>query len=333
MKQEAKDAARQSKADAKAAAKKVKANQVVPEPHAKPHAGASILALSTGLPGTPSPAKPSPKGAKWAPFVADLQKLAAQAHGRAQAPAALAASMQALCRRAPAWVAALPATEAAGARHDAAAAAAGVADAVLRPIVAHAERTLAHGSASSSGMHGGGGGTWDTLEVPDLLGALRDAAATEYGGATLAAAAAPVRACSELLLLLHCASAGQPPPPGYAACTGEVPSMSSIASMLCIVLFRRVTLESGEALAAKVCVCVGGGCVCVLMKLREEVVWALAGVEVTVGWRGWRGGGVGACGKGTWLWGKAGGVAIVDTRLEPRDVRAACCAADVAGGV
>ncbi|KAG1679492.1 hypothetical protein FOA52_011091 [Chlamydomonas sp. UWO 241] len=247
----------------------VKRNQVAPEPvdgtekkqSKYPRMDAFGSDSPTAATGTdpcivnPQSPVPPPKGAKWGKYVAELQQLAARAASRADLPAKLAASMQGVLHAAPAWLdatAKLPHAERMGACAAAAAAAAGLAEAVLHPVVAHAERTLAHGSASSSsGGHGHGGGSiWDALEVDALLAALSDGARSAYS-TDLKSAAAPAAAAAELLLSLRRAGGLPGGSGGTGVDAGCVPSLSSVAGSLGIVFFRQVTLESGEALASK----------------------------------------------------------------------------------
>jgi hypothetical protein len=124
--------------------------------------------------------------------------------------------MQGLLRQAAAWLdvaeatspPVIPYAEIASMLKACAAAACELADAVLQPIVSHAERLLTHGEASSSSSGtisrapGSSSTRWDTLEAGELIEALQASCQSEYSMG-LQRAMEPGRDAAEMLLLLQ----------------------------------------------------------------------------------------------------------------------------------
>lgn len=214
---------------------KVKRNQVAPEPIAEPeHSAAadtktapdqqqhrasatgsllgSVAAQSlveTGL--TSWNSRQCALKQSWQPFIQELQDLGTKLQGDRAKLTEASAKMQQLLRRAPEWLdtaLASPPTDAACMLQACSNAACQLANCVLQPIVLHAERSLTHGEASSSGSLPRGP-RWDTLDVDQLISALQAGCESEYG-VDLAMAAEPAKLAAELLVLMQQRCARQP---------------------------------------------------------------------------------------------------------------------------
>ncbi|GAX79078.1 hypothetical protein CEUSTIGMA_g6518.t1 [Chlamydomonas eustigma] len=199
----------------------------------------------------------------WPAFIQDLQQWSHAAKSDRSQMLGKASKMQGLLRQAAAWLdmaatttpPVVPYTEIASMLEACSTAACELADAVLQPIVSHAERLLTHGEASSSSSRGtisvpGYSGTrWDTLEAGELLEALQASCQSEYG-MELGSAMEPARAAAEMLLLLQSHSLDPRLRARRQDCV--VTSINSVVSMLGIVFFRRVVLEDESSLRSKV---------------------------------------------------------------------------------
>lgn len=128
---------------------------------------------------------------------------------------------------------------------------------MLGPVVASTERMLSKGTAPSApGSASTAKGTsWDTMEVGELLDAFTQSMDAVYNTpATRTAACGAAGVAADILAVIK-ASAAQPQGSRVALHLFSVPCVNSLASMLGVIFFRKVVLETQVRLSICVHVC------------------------------------------------------------------------------
>lgn len=244
-------------------------NQVVPLPPPKqqeqqqPVESSSTPSSTSDTPVVVVAAGGSGGGGATGNFAADLRRLCEQRVHGGQALAARAEQLHAAIKQGlGGFLRSCGQPTAAPELQRCASSAGSLCDAILAPVLAHIARVLSGSEASSSVGEAAAGPSWEAMEFADLLGVLEASCVSVYDLGVMEVGR-PVALLLDLLHQLHqhCDARRITLPEGAL----RVAAVSELLSMVGIIFFRRVVLETAESAAAKLED---------YQQLREQMGWA-----------------------------------------------------------